>query len=37
VLEPRSSDPTHQPFILDSEFQIQGVVLTTIPRSETVP
>lgn len=31
VLKPRSSNPQHQPIILDQEFMIQGVVIDTIP------
>jgi len=30
ALIPHSSDPRHKPIILESEFQIQGVVVTTI-------
>ncbi len=30
VLKPRSRSDRHRPFILTKEFQIQGVVLTTI-------
>jgi len=32
VLKPRSSNPVHKPIILTSDFQIQGVVVTTIPK-----
>lgn len=31
VLMPRSSNPAHQPIILDSEFMVQGVVVETLP------
>ena len=31
VLNPRSSNKTHQPIVLTKDFQIQGVVVTTIP------
>lgn len=31
VLKPRSNNKTHQPIILTKDFQIQGVVVTTIP------
>ena len=31
VLKPRSSNKTHQPIVLTKDFQIQGVVVTTIP------
>lgn len=32
-LIPRSSNPIHQPIILDRDFQIQGVVITAIPHN----
>ncbi len=32
VLKPRSTNKTHQPIVLAKDFQIQGVVVTTIPR-----
>jgi len=32
MLIPRSSNPEHQPIILDYDFQIQGVVIATIPK-----
>lgn len=32
VLKPRSSNKTHQPIVLTKDFQIQGVVVTTIPQ-----
>lgn len=32
-LTPRSSNPIHQPIILDTDAYIQGVVMTTIPKS----
>jgi len=31
VLKPRSTNKTHQPIVLTKDFQIQGVVVTTIP------
>lgn len=31
VLKPRSSNKKHQPILLTSNFQIQGVVVTAIP------
>lgn len=31
ALEPRSSDPSHKPIVVDDEFRIQGVVVATIP------
>ena len=31
VLRPRSTNKTHQPIVLTKDFQIQGVVVTTIP------
>lgn len=31
VLRPRSSNKQHQPIVLTKDFQIQGVVVTTIP------
>lgn len=31
ILKPRSSNKQHQPIILTRDFQIQGVVITTIP------
>ncbi len=34
VLMPRSSNKKHKPIILTEDFQIQGVVITTIPRLE---
>jgi len=34
ALLPRSSNKKHKPIILDRDFQIQGVVLTTIPNIE---
>jgi len=34
VLKPRSSNKDHQPIILTSNFQIQGVVVTAIPNFE---
>lgn len=32
TLMPRSTNPAHQPIVLAHDFQIQGVVLTTIPK-----
>ena len=32
ILKPCSSDPRHQPIILTENFQIQGVVVATLPR-----
>jgi repressor LexA len=34
VLKPRSSNKIHQPIILTKDFQIQGVVVRTIPMME---
>jgi repressor LexA len=31
TLMPRSSNPKHKPIILTSEFQIQGIIVATIP------
>lgn len=31
VLRPRSTNKTHQPIVLTKDFQVQGVVVTTIP------
>lgn len=31
VLMPRSTDPKHQPIVLDSDFMIQGVVVAALP------
>lgn len=31
ILKPQSSNPDHRPIILTDDFQIQGVVTTTIP------
>ena len=31
VLKPRSTNKTHQPIVLTKDFEIQGVVVTTIP------
>ena len=31
VLRPRSSNPTHQPIVLTTDFQVQGVVVATVP------
>ncbi|MCC6131177.1 MAG: repressor LexA [Acidobacteria bacterium] len=33
VLEPRSTNPRHRPIVLDRDFEVQGVVVATIPRS----
>ena len=32
VLKPRSKNKTHQPIVLTKDFQVQGVVVTAIPR-----
>lgn len=32
VLKPKSSNPKHRPIILTQDFQIQGVVVATIPK-----
>ena len=32
ILKPKSSNPNHQPIILTENFQIQGVVITTISK-----
>jgi repressor LexA len=34
ILRPRSSNPNHQPIILTSDFQIQGIVVKAIPNFE---
>ncbi len=31
VLVPRSSNPIHQPIVLDNDFMVQGVVVATLP------
>lgn len=31
ILHPKSSNPIHKPIILEENFQIQGVVITSIP------
>lgn len=31
VLKPHSTEPKHKPIILDRDFKIQGIVITTIP------
>lgn len=33
ILEPRSSNKTHKPIILSRDFQIQGVVVATVPQN----
>jgi repressor LexA len=33
TLMPRSTNPIHQPIILTQDFQIQGIVVATIPKS----
>jgi len=35
VLIPHSSNPIHKPMILTSDFKVQGVVVTTIPKWTT--
>lgn len=37
VLEPRSTNPRHRPIVLDRGFEVQGVVVATIPRSGDGP
>ncbi len=32
TLLPRSTNPKHQPIILTTDFQIQGIVVATIPK-----
>lgn len=32
ALRPRSTNPNHKPIILEYEFQIQGIVIATIPK-----
>ena len=32
TLRPRSSNPAHQPIVLAADFQIQGVVVTVVPK-----
>jgi repressor LexA len=34
LLKPRSRNKSHKPFVLSEDFQIQGVVVATIPRLE---
>ncbi len=34
VLKPRSKNKQHQPIVLTKDFQVQGVVVTTIPNFE---
>ena len=31
ALLPRSSNPKHQPVVLDRDFQVQGVVVNVVP------
>ncbi len=31
VLMPRSSNPVHQPIVLEGDFMVQGVVIATLP------
>lgn len=33
TLLPRSTNPAHQPIILTNDFQIQGIVIATIPKT----
>jgi repressor LexA len=35
VLRPKSSNPSHRPIVLHDNFQVQGVVVATIPSSDT--
>lgn len=37
VLEPRSTNPSHRPIVLNRDFEIQGVVIATIPPSRSDP
>jgi repressor LexA len=32
VLQPRSTNPANQPIVLHRDFQVQGVVIATIPK-----
>lgn len=32
VLKPRSNNPVHQPIVLTDDFQIQGIVVATLPQ-----
>lgn len=34
ILKPKSTNKKHQPIVLISDFQVQGVVITTIPKFE---
>lgn len=34
VLRPRSANKTHQPIVLTKDFQIQGVVVTSVPKCD---
>lgn len=34
ILKPHSTNSKHQPFILTDDFQIQGVVVATLPNME---
>lgn len=37
VLEPQSTNPQNKPIVLDHDFEVQGVVVATIPRSGSGP
>ena len=32
ILKPKSSNKKHQPIVLTTDFQIQGIVVSTIPK-----
>lgn len=32
VLKPRSTNPVHRPIVLTDDFQLQGVVVATLPQ-----
>ena len=32
VLRPRTKNPTHKPIVLTRDFQVQGVVVATLPK-----
>jgi repressor LexA len=34
LLKPRSTNPTHKPVVLSEDFQVQGIVVATIPKLE---
>lgn len=35
TLLPKSSNPKHKPIILEYEFQVQGIIIATIPKPQT--